>query len=34
MKKASIELFESVDVDFKGKISPYTEIQLNKEVLK
>lgn len=33
-KTGSVELFESAGVDFKGKISPYTELQLNKEVFK
>lgn len=32
-KKGSVELFESAGIDFKGKISPYTELQLNQEVL-
>jgi len=32
--KGSVELFESAGIDYKGKISPYTELQLNKEVFK
>ncbi len=33
-KTWSLELFESAGIDYQGKISPYTELQLNKEIFK